>query len=131
MLTWVVIKLLFLKDKADEVIKLLSESHWTSSCIITMKKFQDKCGGRDEASAVLSFLTGRGKALYLSISKNEFTEVLHIEVLHFMFFVLKEKKLFVLLKAKLVLLNCEIRMNLETAIDNELSGYFSHVNGKT
>lgn len=63
-----------LKDKADEFIKLLSESHWTSSCIITMKKFQDKCGGRDEASAVLSFLTGRGKALYLSISKNEFTE---------------------------------------------------------
>lgn len=99
MLTWVVIKLLFLKDKADEVIKLLSESHWTSSCIITMKKFQDKCGGRVEASAVLSFLTGRGKALYLSISKNEFTEVLHIEVLHFMFFVLKENKLFVLLKA--------------------------------
>lgn len=131
MLTWVVIKLLFLKDKADEVIKLLSESHWTSSCIITMKKFQDKCGGQDEASAVLSFLTGRGKALYLSISKNEFTEVLHIEVLRFMFCVLKEKKLFVLLKAKLVLLNCEIRMNLETAIDNELSGSFSHVNGKT
>lgn len=64
-----------------------------------MKKFQDKCGGRVEASAVLSFLTGRGKALYLSISKNEFTEVLHIEVLHFMFFVLKENKLFVLLKA--------------------------------
>lgn len=131
MLTWVVIKLLFLKDKADEVIKLLSESHWTSSCIITMKKFQDNCGGRDEASAVLSFLTGRGKALYLSISKNEFTEVLHIEVLRFMFFVLKEKKLFVLLKAKLVLLNCEIRMNWETAIDNELSSSFSHVNGKT
>lgn len=131
MLTWVLIKLLFLKDKADEFIKLLSESHWTSSCIITMKKFQDKCGGRDEASAVLSFLTGRGKALYLSISKNEFTEVLHIEVLRFMFFVLKEKKLFVLLKAKLVLLNCEIRMNWETAIDNELSSSFSHVNRKT
>lgn len=83
MLTWVVTKLLFLQDKADEVIKLLSESHWTSSCVITMKKFQDMCGGRDEASAVLSFLTGCRKALYLSISKNEFTEVLHFDVLRF------------------------------------------------
>ncbi|GLT78983.1 hypothetical protein SLA2020_504980 [Shorea laevis] len=27
-----------LKEKAVEVVKLLSESHWTSSCIVTMKK---------------------------------------------------------------------------------------------
>ncbi|KAJ4727940.1 Charged multivesicular body 7 [Melia azedarach] len=69
-----VILMAILKDKADEVIKLLAESHWTSSCIITMRKFQDMCGGRDEASAVLSYLSGCGKALYLSIHKNEIIE---------------------------------------------------------
>lgn len=29
-----------LEDKADEVIKTLSESHWTSSCLVTMRKFE-------------------------------------------------------------------------------------------
>lgn len=82
------------QDKADEVIKLLAESHWTSSCIITMRKFQDMCGGRDEASAVLSYLSGCGKALYLSIHKNEIIEVLHIEVLSFCSLVCYRKKKF-------------------------------------
>ncbi|KAM7276922.1 hypothetical protein ACFE04_018788 [Oxalis oulophora] len=60
-----------LKEKSSDVIKQLSESHWTSSCVITLKKFQDVCGGRDEASAVLSYLVGCGKALYLSVKKKE------------------------------------------------------------
>lgn len=61
-----------------EVVKLLSESHWTSSCIVTMKKFHDICGGPEEASAVLSHLSETGNARYLSIHKKDFVEVLHM-----------------------------------------------------
>ncbi len=56
-------------------MKLLSESHWTCSCVVTMKKFQDICGGPEEASAVLSHLSETGKAQYLSIRKKEVVEV--------------------------------------------------------
>ncbi|PQQ12074.1 charged multivesicular body protein 7 isoform X1 [Prunus yedoensis var. nudiflora] len=63
-----------LKDKAVEVVKLLSECHWTSSCIVTMKRFQDICGGAYEASALLSHLSAQGKARYLSLSKGDFIE---------------------------------------------------------
>ena len=63
------------QGKAVEVVKVLSESQWTSSCVITMKKFQDICGGTREASAVLSYLSGCGKAQYISTSKKELIEV--------------------------------------------------------
>ncbi|XP_068335874.1 uncharacterized protein [Pyrus communis] len=63
-----------LKDKAAQVVKLLSECHWTSSCVITMKRFQDLCGGPDEASAVLSHLVAQAKARYLSLSKGDLIE---------------------------------------------------------
>ncbi|KAM2685611.1 hypothetical protein FF1_047301 [Malus domestica] len=61
-------------DKAAQVVKLLSECHWTSSCVITLKKFQDLCGGPDEASAVLSHLVEQAKARYLSLSKGDLIE---------------------------------------------------------
>ncbi|XWS76745.1 hypothetical protein CRYUN_Cryun01aG0204200 [Craigia yunnanensis] len=32
-----------LKEKADEVVKCLSESHWTSCCIVMRKKFESMC----------------------------------------------------------------------------------------
>ncbi|MED6149801.1 hypothetical protein PIB30_066106 [Stylosanthes scabra] len=63
-----------LESKAAEVVKHLSESHWNLSCIITMKKFQDICGGPDEASAILRYMSGCGTAQYLSINKKEFVE---------------------------------------------------------
>ncbi|KAK2649852.1 hypothetical protein Ddye_017341 [Dipteronia dyeriana] len=75
-----VIFMTLVKDKAAEVVKLLSESHWTSSCIITMEKFKDMYGGTDEASAVLSYLAGCGKAQYLSINKKEFIEGLKVSL---------------------------------------------------
>ncbi|XP_061967533.1 uncharacterized protein LOC133691170 isoform X3 [Populus nigra] len=56
-------------DKTAQIIKCLSESHWTSSCIITMSKFQGMCGGPSEAAPLLSYLSGLGKAQYFSISK--------------------------------------------------------------
>lgn len=49
-----------------------------ASCIITMKKLQGMCGGPNEASAVLNYFSGLGKARYLSITKNEFLEVLNM-----------------------------------------------------
>ncbi|XP_058738426.1 uncharacterized protein LOC131610484 [Vicia villosa] len=63
-----------LKDKAAEIVKHLSESHWNSSCIVTMKKFQEICGGPDEASVMLRYLSGCRTAQYLSVLKNEFVE---------------------------------------------------------
>ncbi|CAN0824509.1 Charged multivesicular body protein 7 [Linum grandiflorum] len=53
-------------DRATEIVNLLSESHWTTACIVTMNKFRVMCGGQNEASAVLSYLTGHGKARCLS-----------------------------------------------------------------
>lgn len=75
------------KDRAAEVVKCLSHSNWTSSCIITMVKFQSICGGPDEASAILSYLIGCGKARYLSREKEELLEVCHYFLLSISFFI--------------------------------------------
>ncbi|XP_052187880.1 uncharacterized protein LOC127798387 isoform X1 [Diospyros lotus] len=63
-----------LKAKAAEVVKLISETQWTSSCIITMKKFQEICGGSEEASVILSYLSRSKKMQYLAINKSELLE---------------------------------------------------------
>lgn len=52
-------------------MKALSETNWTSSCIITMKHFESLFKEHDEAFAVLSYLSRHGKALYLSIKSKE------------------------------------------------------------
>ncbi|XP_038875996.1 uncharacterized protein LOC120068336 isoform X2 [Benincasa hispida] len=69
-----------LQDRAAEVIKCLSLSNWTSSCIITMVKFQNICGGPDEATVILSYLIGYGKARYLSKEKKELLEGVKISL---------------------------------------------------
>ncbi|KAK7337603.1 hypothetical protein VNO77_18186 [Canavalia gladiata] len=69
-----------LKDKAAEVVKHLSESHWNSSCIITMKKFQDICGGSDEASVILRYMSGCRTAQHLSVHKKDFVEGVKISL---------------------------------------------------
>ncbi|GAB4841833.1 hypothetical protein Ancab_022577 [Ancistrocladus abbreviatus] len=68
------ILLTVLKDKAAEVVKALSESQWTPSCIMTMRKFEALFVTHDEASAVLSYLSGCGKAQYISSKKKELIE---------------------------------------------------------
>ncbi|KAL6968736.1 hypothetical protein U1Q18_034529 [Sarracenia purpurea var. burkii] len=70
-----------LKDKAAEVVKVISENHWTSSCIITMTKFQDICGGSKEASAILSYLSGCRKVQYLVINKRQSMEGVKVSLL--------------------------------------------------
>ncbi|CAA7405771.1 unnamed protein product [Spirodela intermedia] len=69
-----------LQDKTVDVIKSLSESHWTSSCVVTMCKLESICGGSDEASIISSYLVQCGKAQYLSIKKTDFVEGLKVSL---------------------------------------------------
>lgn len=68
----------FLQEKSLEVVKYFSENHWTPSCVITMRKFQEICGGSKEASVILSHLSECQKAKYLVINKNDRVEVNYI-----------------------------------------------------
>lgn len=63
-----------LEEKSMEVVKLLCDDHWTSSCIVTMSKFQVICGGPKEASVILSYLSKCGKAKYLAIRRKDLIE---------------------------------------------------------
>ncbi|XP_072985705.1 uncharacterized protein [Typha latifolia] len=63
-----------LQERADDVIKFLNLSHWTSTCIVTMTKFRSLCKGPEEASIILSFLSQCGKARYFIIRKEDFIE---------------------------------------------------------
>ncbi|KAL6228165.1 hypothetical protein ACLB2K_002119 [Fragaria x ananassa] len=56
-----------LKDKAVEIVEVLSECHWNGWCIVTMERFWELCGGTFEGSVVLSHLSAQGKARYLSL----------------------------------------------------------------
>lgn len=69
-----------LKNKSAEIVKVISENHWTSSCIITLKKFQEFCGGSEEASAILSYLSGCRKLQFLTINKGELMEGVKISL---------------------------------------------------
>ena len=46
-----------------------------------MKKFQEICGGSEEASVILSYLSGSKKMQYLAINKSELLEVLSLIIL--------------------------------------------------
>ncbi|KAL8120336.1 uncharacterized protein LOC141724706 [Apium graveolens] len=72
--------LTLLKEKAAEVVKVLSDNHWTYSCIITIRKLQEICGGSREAYAVLSHLSGCGKAKYLTINRQDVVEGVKISL---------------------------------------------------
>ncbi|XP_064977148.1 uncharacterized protein LOC135619244 isoform X2 [Musa acuminata AAA Group] len=63
-----------LQESASNVIKNLADNHWASTCVITMNKFQSICKRSGEASTVLSYLCGCGKAQYLSIRKEDIIE---------------------------------------------------------
>ncbi|KAB1999091.1 hypothetical protein ES319_D12G137100v1 [Gossypium barbadense] len=69
-----------LKEKADEVIKCLSESHWNSHCVVTRNKFESMCGGQKEGYAVLSYLSGCRKGQYLSTNKKELIEGIKVSL---------------------------------------------------
>ncbi|KAG9128648.1 hypothetical protein Leryth_017124 [Lithospermum erythrorhizon] len=60
-----------LKEKSVQVVNVLSESHWTPSCVVTLNKFEEICGGPKEASLVLSHLSENGKARYLQTQSKD------------------------------------------------------------
>lgn len=61
-----------LEERAMEVVKTLSENHWTNSCVITMRKFQDIClGSKEEALVILNYLSTHGKAKHLVMKTAE------------------------------------------------------------
>ncbi|KAG9459999.1 hypothetical protein H6P81_004507 [Aristolochia fimbriata] len=70
---------ILLQERADRAIQILSESHWTPSCIVTMKNFRSICKGSDEASMILGYLYGCSKALYL-VNKNDHVEGVKISL---------------------------------------------------
>ncbi|CAA0822946.1 SNF7 family protein [Striga hermonthica] len=59
-----------LQERSLEVVHVLSENHWTSCCVVTMRKFQDICDGSEEkALAILGYLSARGRAKLLTINR--------------------------------------------------------------
>ncbi|EOA24091.1 hypothetical protein CARUB_v10017322mg [Capsella rubella] len=68
------------KEKAVDVVNILSEGHWTSTCVVTLKKFRNLCNGSSEASAVLSHLSGCGKAHKISINRGELIEGVKVSI---------------------------------------------------
>ncbi|KAI3666939.1 hypothetical protein L6452_41980 [Arctium lappa] len=68
------------QEKSMEVVKVLCEHHWTSSCIVSMSKFQVICGGPKEASVILSHLSECGKAKYLAVKRKELIEGVKISL---------------------------------------------------
>ncbi|KAJ4969497.1 hypothetical protein NE237_016198 [Protea cynaroides] len=69
-----------LQESSAEVVRFLSESYWTSFCVITLGKFQKICKGPNEASAILGYLSGCGKVRYFSISKKDFIEGIKVSL---------------------------------------------------
>ncbi|KAL6525850.1 hypothetical protein OROMI_030245 [Orobanche minor] len=58
-----------LQEHALEVVNILSENYWTSSCVITMRKLQDICHGSEEALAILGYLSAHCRAKLLTINR--------------------------------------------------------------
>ncbi|KAK6118156.1 hypothetical protein DH2020_048140 [Rehmannia glutinosa] len=58
-----------LEEQALEVVNILSENYWTTSCVITMQKFQEICHGSKEAFAILGYLSAHGRAKLLIINR--------------------------------------------------------------
>ncbi|XP_010689407.1 uncharacterized protein LOC104903116 isoform X2 [Beta vulgaris subsp. vulgaris] len=75
------ILLVMLEDKIADIVKALAETHWTSSCIITVRKFESLFRERNEAYAVLSYLSGQGRARYLSLKRKELIEGVKLSLL--------------------------------------------------
>uniref|UniRef100_A0A7N0TUF0 Charged multivesicular body protein 7 n=1 Tax=Kalanchoe fedtschenkoi TaxID=63787 RepID=A0A7N0TUF0_KALFE len=69
-----------LKEKSADVVKILSQNHWTPSCIITKEMFQALCGGPNEASSILSYMSECGKARYIFIKKAEVIEGIKVSL---------------------------------------------------
>lgn len=59
------------EERAAEIVRQLSSSHWTSTCVATITKFNSFFHIREDAHAALCYLTQCGKAQYLVVRKEE------------------------------------------------------------
>ncbi|KAG6436692.1 hypothetical protein SASPL_101594 [Salvia splendens] len=64
-----------LEERSVEVITKLSENCWTSTCVVTMDKFEEVCvGSEEDRLAILDYLVTRGRATRLVINKPQAIE---------------------------------------------------------
>lgn len=54
-----------MQERAADIARQLSDSHWTSTCVVTISKFNSFFVDMDDAHIALCFLTQHGKARYL------------------------------------------------------------------
>ncbi|XP_037404962.1 uncharacterized protein LOC119267639 isoform X2 [Triticum dicoccoides] len=59
------------EERFEDIATQLRGSHWTSTCVITMTKFNSFFYGREDAHAALCYLTQSGKTRYLAIRKED------------------------------------------------------------
>lgn len=59
------------EERFEDIVRQLSGSHWTSTCVVTISKFNSFFVGREEAHAALCYLSQRGKARYLVVRKED------------------------------------------------------------
>lgn len=60
-----------IEERLEDVVRQLSGSHWTSTCVVTISKFNSFFDTREDARAALCYLTQRGKARYLVVRKED------------------------------------------------------------
>lgn len=59
-----------LEERALEVVDRLSQNHWTSTCVVSMEKFEGIwVGSKEEAAAIVDYLSARGRATRLLINR--------------------------------------------------------------
>ncbi|KAL6598790.1 hypothetical protein ACP70R_046050 [Stipagrostis hirtigluma subsp. patula] len=61
----------FVEERAADIVRQLSDSHWTSTCVVTISKFNSFFSDREDAHAALCYLTQSGKARYLVARKQD------------------------------------------------------------
>jgi charged multivesicular body protein 7 len=71
-----------LQERAADIARQLSDSHWTSTCVVTISKFNSFFVDREDAHVALCFLTQNGKARHLSGRKQDPIEVCSLFLVH-------------------------------------------------
>ncbi|CAO2207929.1 unnamed protein product [Urochloa humidicola] len=62
------------EERAADISRQLSDSHWTSTCVVTMSRFNSFFSDQEDTHAVLCLLTQSGKARYLVARKQDTIE---------------------------------------------------------
>lgn len=62
------------EERAADIARQLSDSHWTSTCVVTISRFNSFFSDQEGAHAALCFLTQSGKARYLVARKQDHIE---------------------------------------------------------